>query len=130
MMSQNMENREAIVLGRYLVFDTIPLELQERYYLGLQYSNIQEDESLKHFEKALKNPWMLPYFDAAYALTKPNCLLRKRIFLMLAIVESSTDYCHLFLQNDARIIDYIKFAAIGLRSIFRALAGLIFLKLL
>lgn len=129
-MSQNQENREAIVLGRYLVFETIPFELQERYYLGLKYSNIQEDESLKYFEKALKNPWMLPYFDAAYALTKPNCLFRKRIFLMLAIVEACPDFCHLFLQKDARIIDFFKFVAVGIRSIYRAFFGLILLKLL
>lgn len=120
---------EALILGRYLVHSNISIELQERYEQALKFSPIFEDKSTHFFEKALKNKWLIPYFDAGFALTNPNCMFRKKIFLMLALLEATPDYCSHFIQKKATIFDYLTFILVGIRSVFRAVFGLLLLKI-
>ena len=120
-----MKKNEAQILGYYLVKDDISSELQERYFSALKFTTISEDFSTVIFNKSLKNKWMIPYFDAAYALIAPNCYFRKRLFLMLAILEATPEYFTLFIQKPITIFGYFKFFLIGFRSIYRALLGLL-----
>lgn len=121
-------DKEALVLGRYLVSATISETLINRYKLGLQHSAIQADKTTPLVATFIKHPMLLPFFDAGLALTLPNSFLRKRIFLMLAILEATPDYAHLFLEKKQGFLGFIKFMLFGFRAVYRAVIGIVLLK--
>ena len=45
----------------------------------------------------MKHPLFIGCIDGALALTDSSNQVRKKIFIMLAVLEASPNYCHLFL---------------------------------
>jgi len=52
-----------------------------------------------HLAFALRHPWSLPCLDAACGLLQPQGILRKKLFLMLAILETTPRHADLFLPQ-------------------------------
>ena len=48
----------------------------------------------------LAHPWSIPFLDAGCALLRPDAALRKKIYIMAAILEASTQYTDKFLPAD------------------------------
>ncbi|HVX58663.1 MAG TPA: hypothetical protein VG964_02910 [Candidatus Saccharimonadales bacterium] len=84
------------------------------------------DEKLVRF--AVKHPWSVGYLDGALALVEPEAELRRRLYFMFSILEASPDYHAEFLPQ-RRSPSYIFIIAVaGVRSVIRALAGMILVK--
>jgi hypothetical protein len=81
---------EGRLLGRYLLRAAPDDAALERYAracpLALGDDAPAEDRAMLRF--VIRHPWSLPWLDAVCALRRPQALLRKKLFLMLAILET------------------------------------------
>jgi hypothetical protein len=73
--------------------------------------------------------WSVAFVDAGLALIKPQSEVRKRIFIMFAILETDPDYSNVFLPKSHGPFYLITAGFIGLRAAFRSVAGLLIVNL-
>jgi Mg2+ and Co2+ transporter CorA len=122
----NNQNSEALVFGQYLIGQTINDATVERYNRAIEKLNYQADEWEQAIvEKAVRKPSLIPYYDAAMALRHRNALLRKKIFVMLAILETRPEYADYFLSKEYPKSYFLNVIGIGVRSVYRAVVGLL-----
>ena len=69
-MSKSKYYKEAELFGKYLIEDNIPESMKVSYLNALEKLEIKEDRTQKYIDKSIKKPWMLRYFDAAFAFQK------------------------------------------------------------
>ncbi|HYY06513.1 MAG TPA: hypothetical protein VE997_08040 [Candidatus Limnocylindria bacterium] len=95
---------EAHLFARYLVGRPPPAELVERYRAAnaaiFTEPVARQDAALIAF--ARRHPWSVSLLDAASGLLRPGSLLRNKILLMAAILETSPAFADEFLPRDAR----------------------------
>ena len=123
---------EGAALGRYLIGrEPEPVAL-DRYADGCARLFIDppspEDRSLLAF--VARRPWSLPLLDAACGLVRPRSLLRQKLFLMLAILETIPRHAPGFLPGPrARSAALMRLAVTGVAAVAETLAGLALLGL-
>src|SRR5262249_18680953 len=82
-----------------------------------------EDRAMLRF--VCRHPWSLPSLDAAAALLDPQALLRKKLFLMLAILETTTASIEVFTPLPrGRWIALLRLIWFGVVSVLLVLMGL------
>lgn len=100
---------ECVLITKYLVNQTPPAELIERYRAAhaklLGDAGSERDLAIIAFTQ--KHPWSLRYIDAAVAVLRPNALLRKKILVMMAIVETAPHYVEYFIPKRTPLIKII-----------------------
>ncbi|WP_299246643.1 hypothetical protein [uncultured Aquimarina sp.] len=121
-------NEEAKKITWYLI--SAPLQDEEalRYVEAMSLLKIE----LNHYESILfsnmlENKWRMASIDAALALKDPNNNVRRKLFVMLAILEASPNYTKYFLARDFSVFYYFRLILISFRSVIRAILGLIIL---
>jgi hypothetical protein len=118
---------EARVFGRYLVGEVPTQELVERYAAAnrrLAHSIGSEDAAVVAF--ARRHPWSVGFLDAAAALLRPDGLLRSKILMMAAILETTPRFAEEFLPRPVpRLVLLVRGAAIGLVAVTKAALGLL-----
>jgi hypothetical protein len=81
---------EGALFARYLRGKPASQTALERYEAGCEALFAEppspEDEAISRFLE--RHPWTLPWLDAATALLRPQALLRKKLLLLLAILET------------------------------------------
>jgi nucleoside-diphosphate-sugar epimerase len=123
--------REAARLGRYLVGRRPAPPLVARYAravatLGLA---IAPDEA-RGWRLAIAVPAALRFVDGGLALAKPEGTIRRRVHMMLAILEASPDHCDAFLPAAARPRDWLLVGLAALRAGVAGAVGLVLVRLL
>jgi hypothetical protein len=99
-MGTDTELKEFKLFARYLIGQDAPDELFARYaransiFFG-EGCNPKETATLA---LACQHPWTLPYLDAACGLLRPDHLLRKRLLVMTAILETTPALADHFLS--------------------------------
>src|SRR5438477_612973 len=117
---------EARLFARYLVGRPPPAELVERYRAAnaaiFTEPVAREDAALVAF--ARRHPWSVSLLDAASGLLRPGSLLRNKILLMAAILETSPAFADEFLPRDARPLRLLlALLAHGTLAVARAALG-------
>jgi hypothetical protein len=96
----NLE-KEARLFARYLIDCEPPPEMIVRYINANR--KLCADAAIgidvKMMKYAVTHPWSVPFLDAAAGFLRPDSLLRKRIYIMAAVLEASTMYSHRFLPQ-------------------------------
>ena len=122
---------EATKITNYLL--AIPLQNQEQYL----YSDAMDKFQLEitKVEKCilnsmLKSKWRMALLDSALAIKKPQSVIRRKIFIMTAILEASPNYTNYFLPRNFSFAYYFKLAYVGTRALFKILIGLVYLKII
>lgn len=100
---------EARVFARYLVGRMPPQELIDRY---AEANRILRTTSVAGRDAALvgfvrRHPWAVPFLDAASGLFRRNGMLRSKLLVMAAILETSPAFADEFLPRTARPIGLI-----------------------
>jgi len=85
---------EAKLFSQYLTDQDPPRALEERYARASEYLLGAEQDRVVAF--VLEHPWSLPYLDAASALFNRHSLLRRKLLIMEAIIETTTEHVDLF----------------------------------
>lgn len=117
---------EAIVFGRYLVDRAPSEELIERYRRANEELFAgQGGEDAAVLEFARRHTWAVPMLDAAAGLRGGAPLLRKKLLVMTAILETTPEYVE---RTEARAVGLARLAlrlgVSGARTAFHAATGL------
>jgi hypothetical protein len=124
-------NREAELLCLYLV--NKPLSKEASYLFGraneLHPVHLSASEK-KTWAHCLKHPSLIAFIDAALALKKNNSGIRRKIFLMLAVLESLPEYHTCFLPASRGTFYPVYLFFKGALAILRSITGQIILWIL
>ena len=117
---------EAEQISNYL----LPVPVQDSEKRTYADSMQKLDIRFSKYEQALWNnmlrsKWRMACIDAGLALKQPNNNVRRKLFTMLAILETSPNYTSYFLSQNFSIFYLFKLFVVVLRAIFRAIVGLI-----
>jgi hypothetical protein len=115
-------------LGTYLLRAEPDGAALERYAracpLALGDSAPPEDLAMLRF--VARHRWTLPLLDAACGLLRPQALLRKKLFLMLSILETLPGYAAVFTPRPSpRWRVMVRLSALGMLSVLLVLGGLL-----
>ena len=120
-MSDSIQIREgeAQALSRYLVGKDCPDEIRERYAEAVSKLNSTlSGPEQKTWDKMISSRFYLKLLDSGLAIVNPQSNIRKRIFIMLALLEASPDFTDYFLPQQRTIFYLIP---LGFRAFFSAL---------
>ena len=120
---------EGKLFARYLLGrqDSAP-EVYERYATAcailFEAAPTREEWAVNLFVR--RHPWSLPLIDAATGITRPHTLLRKKLFLILAILETASAHAEVFTPKPcARGLLAVRVLILGTTSLLQAAAGLL-----
>jgi hypothetical protein len=113
---------EAQVLSKYLIDEICSAEIAKRYEEAVNKlkGSFNEAEE-KTWKNMIASPFYLKLVDSGLALANPQSALRKRIFIMLAILECTPEYTSCFLPQQ-RSIWYL--LPLGFRAAMSAVFGI------
>lgn len=121
-------DHEATIIARYFQIDTVDKQSIQLYESIINSSaGALSTKEHKLVALAFRRPWIIPYLDAALALKSPNVELRRRLYIMFAILESHPQYSQQFLSQHHSPLYVVNIACIGLRSVIKAAVGLMIL---
>lgn len=117
------ENQTAIVLGRYLI-GVAPgdraIELFVRAVARLPAPDARDQRLLSLI---LAHPSLTGIIDAGLALRAPESAVRRRMLIMLAVLESMPEHAPMFLPARPSKREHLDAAAHAIRAVLRAAAG-------
>ncbi|HXB10477.1 MAG TPA: hypothetical protein VNZ45_00710 [Bacteroidia bacterium] len=117
--------KEASVFSRYLIGQE-PDEHSVALYIEAQK---KLKISLKHREASqikfvLLFPFTLPMIEGPMAILRPDYAIRKKLYTMFCILESSPKYHQYFLPQERKGSFLFTFLLTGVRAVFNTIAGL------
>ena len=105
-MAENIDiaSGEAQILSRYLIGKACSSEIEERYTIAVKKHQAEFDnEEQKAWNRMLASRLYLKLIDSGLAVTNPQSALRKRIFIMLALLETCPENIEFFLPQERSI---------------------------
>ena len=130
-MADNIKiaDREAQILSKYLTGKECPAEIAQYYSEALAKHNaVLSDSQQKTWDKMLATPFYLKLVDSGLAISDPQSSLRKRIFIMLALLETSPLYTEFFLPQERSILYIIPLGFKAALSALYLVSGTIMVK--
>ena len=122
---------EADLLGRYLIRIPPNHRVKLLYAKAMSTMNIQmEPVDQRLWNMIMHYPFTLRIIDSGLAVVRPNSAVRRKIYTMLSVLETSPEYCDYFLPQVFGLLYVVKVAFAGARAILAALIGLVVLKLM
>ncbi len=121
---------EAKLISVYLANNSCSDDLAKRYLDAITIQDIRlSDTELKIWNWAIKSSFRLGAIDSGLALQNPKSQIRRKIFLMMAIMEASTAYCDAFIPKEkSKISVLFNISWLGVRAVALALIGVLVLK--
>jgi len=120
--------KEAQVFTKYLIgkeADSLSVDLYVKANNKLNIP-LTEKES-KRLDFIVRNPSLIGTVDGALALRNPESGIRKKIYIMFAILESNPAYADYFLPKEHKGSYFISIIGTGIRAAWNALTGFILL---
>jgi hypothetical protein len=118
---------EARAFARYLVGRTPPAEIVERYRAAdatLFATPAPVDASLVAFVR--RHPWSVWFLDPAVGLLRPGSLLRNKVLVMAAILETSPAFADEFLSRPVHPVALaLRVIGLGTLAVVRAGLGIV-----
>lgn len=122
---------EANILTEYLLGKGVSQKEEALYNDAMLQLNIElTEEEQSVWEYMFRNKWTIPCIDGALALTEPNGNIRRKIFILLAILEASPEHAERFLPRRFNLFYIFKIIFTGIVAVLRAITGLLILKLI
>ncbi len=123
--------REAKIFGRYLIAEEIS-KAAVRLYLEAHKANsftLNEKET-RLLTLIYKHPSLTGMIDGGLALQKKDSTIRKKIFFMLAILETFPEYSqHYLFPDPASAKNLLGFFISGARGVIRMMLGYLVVKI-
>lgn len=122
---------EAQILSRYLIGKDCTAAVANDFGLAVSKLDIRLSEAeQKAYKKMLGSLFLLRSVDSAMAISKSQSLIRKRIFVMVALLECTTENLEYFLPQQRSIFYFFIIGLRVARGFAFAIIGLLMLKLL
>lgn len=123
--------REANVFSRYLIGENISDSLVSRYEAAIVYADAElSPQDKKLMKLCLRRPWLTGFVDGGLSILNPLSDLRRRIYIMFAVLETSPKYAHHFLPQHHSPFYLVVLTLVGLRALFRTLVGVAVVKVM
>jgi len=120
---------EAKVFGRYLINQKPGAAAVNLYAANIKASGTTYTKKEKKLLRlCLNHPWLTGLVDGGLAIVNPTSALRRRIYIMLAILESSPDYANYFLPRRRSMLYILVVLFAGARAVVKAILGTILVK--
>jgi hypothetical protein len=116
---------EAVAFGRYLTGQSPGQQCIDLYVAAVvKRAGIVSGGDARLISFARRHPHALGLLDAGLALARPRAELRRRIYLMFAIVEATPENCQSFLPTDRSRAYIVVVAAYLAAAMLKAILGL------
>jgi nucleoside-diphosphate-sugar epimerase len=123
--------REARLISHYLLGIRPSLDLQIRYAVALGRLKIELDRDEQRLWRIIERcPNTLRMIDSGLAFIKPQGGIRRKLYTMLAILETSPHYSDHFLPKACTLVQGVKLVWVGLRAGISTLLGLMLIKVM
>ena len=117
---------ECVVFARYLIGYDCPAVIIRRYVVANALLLDGADDGVVAF--ALRHPWALPYLDAACGLRLRDGVLRRKLVLLTAILEATTEFADVFLPEPVGRVGFLFWAfRHGVTAFLKGVLGLLLL---
>lgn len=123
--------KQAKLFGVYLVGEQPSELVSTRYEDALRYSNIAvkpQDKALLAF--IMKHPWVLRFVDAGLALIRPYSEVRRRLYVMFAVLESTPEYADFFFSQKRRRLYIFTVIYSGVKATLKTVFGMLLVKVI
>ena len=120
---------EATIFTKYLIGKQADRKTKDLYNRAISISSTpldKNDTAILNF--LTKHPNTLGLLDAGLAVINPHSEVRRRLYLIFAILESTPLYWEYFIPVQRRPIYIFIIIAVGIRSIYRLLIGSILVR--
>jgi hypothetical protein len=122
---------EADLLGRYLISIPPNNRVKLLYAKAMSMINIQMDPvDQRLWNMIMHYPFTLRIIDSGLAVVRANSAVRRKIYTMFAILETSPEYCDYFLPQAFGPLYVVNVVFAGARAALAALTGLVVLRLM
>lgn len=119
---------EAELLTKYLTGRPATAQVVDLYAKAMHNLSLPLNATeSKYWDFMMRNEWSIGCIDGAMALRNPKGNIRQKIFILFAILESTTDYSDLFLPVQQDSISIFNIFISGARGVIRTIIGLILL---
>jgi hypothetical protein len=123
------QRKEADRLARYLAGAAASDSVARDYWRAVDRLGAGPDgNGQRIWQRMMSSPLLLRMVDSGLALTAPASDLRKRIFIMVAILETEPSLADRFLPRDRPPLYLMAVGLIALRAVLCAVAGVILVK--
>ncbi|MGL4596364.1 MAG: hypothetical protein ACRCYO_02480 [Bacteroidia bacterium] len=116
--------QEASIFGKFLLGempDAKSITLYVDAQTGFPISGSTQEQKILNF--AIRHAWLIGALDGALALSRPNALLRRKLLVMSAILETRPQYAHLFLPRERSFFYLFVIGWKGATAILKAVFG-------
>ena len=121
---------EAKILSRYLIKRWPTQQAVSLYADAIKKLELSTtSQETKVWDFALKHSWCIGLIDAGLAISSPNNNLRKRILIMLAILETQIEYHPFFLPMQRHRMYVLIIPYLLVKATFKMFAGKVFVWL-
>jgi hypothetical protein len=122
---------EARIFGKYLIGKEISetvIPLYKKAHVKSHFKFYDDDSRILKF--LLKYPSLAGIIDGGLALHNRDSVIRKKIFYMLAILETVPEYSEHFLSPKLSVRSTLEFLLFGIRGVYRMILGYFLVKIL
>jgi hypothetical protein len=122
---------EAGVFAKYITGKPGNSIICQQYANGVSTLNLaftpREEQMM---ETLTEYPFLIPLCDAGLAILSPQCIFRKRLLLMFALLETDKNFTTDFISTEDMSFPIARFITRGCIGIFKAVSGVIFILLM
>lgn len=122
---------EGECFGRYLIGESVPAVLVERYVSAMgSMGLVAEARDRRLLALVERHPGLLGVVDGGLALRRPGSVIRTKLLVMSAILEATPDYASAFLPTRRSRIYLVYAAFVGVRAAFKGLIGAVLVSVI
>lgn len=127
---QLVYENEANALSKYLVGKECSSVIADSFAEAVQKSDVQLNAAQERtYRKMLRSKFFMRAIDGGLAFTNKQSLLRKRIFIMLCLLECSIEHHPYFLPRDRNPFYFLKIGVEVTYNFMVAIAGVFIIKI-
>ena len=115
---------EVDILVRYLLGKAATPRIAASYQQALQHVEVVfSKEEQRLWDLCIDRPWIIPHVDAWLGFRHPGHPIRKKIFIMLGILEMQPEYSYFFLPSRHSFLYLLNIAFTSIWAIIKIGTG-------
>lgn len=121
---------EAEIFGKYLINQSPSQNIKLLFTKAALVDNSISVQDKKLLNFIIKNTWSIGLIDSGLAILNPKSEVRRRLYIMFAILESSPEHNDYFLTIKRRPLYFLIILLSGIRSFIKSFLGILLVKII
>jgi hypothetical protein len=124
-------HKQAAIFSQYIIGESADDSITFLFAKDIQTKKVTLDKKdAAVLQMILRHPWTVGMVDAGLALLRPHSEVRRRIYVMFALLEASPKYWQYFLPVERSGWYIFRIALTGVGSILTSIGGIVLVKVL